>query len=381
MNKQLIAILVFWIINFSLSTAQQSSKLKLGGFGEMKYQNVIYEKNTNRTPGVFDFQHFNFLAEYNFNDWINFHSEVGLEHALVSPGSAGEFAIYQAFIDFKIQQEFGIRAGILLVPSGLTNLNRSPINYHGVERPNVEKFIIPTTWRETGIGIYGETDFGLSYKTYVLAGLDPAGITGREGIRRARQNAFQSSTANVALGSGIDYQINTNLTLGTSYYISSIKNNIENGSPVSDLDEGFFNMLEGHAQYRGKRFEARGLFAYGRILDVEDLNRAFGNAAGQMQVGGYIELAYDILSFFNHRTEQKLYVFSRGESYDTNFFTGNISRNDEFLREELILGFTYNPVEQVVIKADYQFLTSLGTKYVERLNLSIGYNLKLDRTF
>lgn len=364
------------ITNFSLSLAQQNDTLTLGGFGEMKYNDIIYENNVDRTPGIVDFQHFNFLGEYQFNDWISLYSEAGLKHALVSPDDGGEFALYQAFFDLSLRREFGIRAGILPVPSGLTNLNRAPTNFYGVERPNVERFIIPTTWREAGMGIYGDTNFGFSYKLYVLAGLDPAGITGREGIRGARQNGFQSSMTNYAIASRVDYEISTKLALGVSYYISSIKNNIETGKPVSDLDEGFFNMLEGHAQYRIKRFEARGLFAYSRILDVEDLNRAFGNAAGQMQVGGYIELAYDILPFFNHRTEQQFYVFARGESFDTNFFTGDISRNNEFLREELTFGLNFKPIEDIVVKADYQFLTSMGTKYVERFNFSIGYHLK-----
>lgn len=374
--KHLTALSAFFFLFSYITLAQQPGDITLGGFGELHYNDVIYDANGSQTPGELDFHRFNLIAGYDFNQWISLQSELALEHTLVNPVQGGEVALKQAYIDLNLQREFGIRAGLLLVPMGIINPSRRPTTFPGVERPNVERYIIPATWRESGLGIYGNTTFGLSYEAYAMAGLKPNGITGENGIRGARQHGFKSSTANMALTARVDYKIHPNITFGGSYYISTLENKIEkdNVERIPSLSGSIFNMGEGHILFSSDRFKIRGLFAFSRILDVEDLNRTFGNGAGQIQSGGYVELAYDILPFFMPLTKQQLFVFARGESYDTNFVASGIPRNNEFLREEFTLGLTYKPIPGVVFKADYQFLTSLASKYIQRLNAGVGFS-------
>lgn len=94
----------------------------------------------------------------------------------------------------QYSKAFGIRAGIMIVPLGLVNVYHEPPAFHGVERPNVERYIIPSTWREAGIGINGSFAGGWQYEAYLMAGLDPDGISAGNGIRGARQIGFESST-------------------------------------------------------------------------------------------------------------------------------------------------------------------------------------------
>lgn len=364
------------------SFAQQNQGVDIGGYGEMHFNDVVYNKNSPKTPATLDFHRFDLLAKYEFGNHIYLKSELELRHTLVNSNEGGEIGLNQAYLDWEISPKVGIRAGILLVPAGLINTDRIPTDFEGVERPNVEKYIIPTTWKEAGIGIYGKTSFDLSYKLYVMPGLLPSKITGKEGIRPARQNGFESSLANIALASEIAYPVNENITLGGSYYISTIKHKIENGTSkrVSNLGSGIFNMGEGHFTFHRNHFKARGLFALSRILDVEDLNRAFENAAGQFQAGGYIELAYNVLPFVPLGTtaaskRYKLYTFARYESYDTNFRTGNIPRNNLFLRDEITAGLTFKAFDQLAVKGDYQILTSFASpRLFERINLGIAYS-------
>ncbi len=376
MLQKLCLLFFIPLIFISTSSAQEKNELVWSGYGDLHYHDVIYENNIPHTPGRLNLHRFNLLADYNFNNRFSFHSEVSLNKTLLNSSESGDFFLNQAYIDWNLHPEFGIRGGLLLVPSGLTNLNREPTSFHGVVPPNVEKYIIPTTWSEIGIGIYGQTETDLNYKVYAMAGLKPGSITGASGIRDARQNGFQSSTANIALASSLDYQMSSGFKLGASYYISTIRNRIEDnvGERIPSLEGSFFNLIEAHILYQKERFEAKGLFALSRILDVEDLNREFNNAAGQIQSGGYIELAYDILPFLKSDRKEQLFVFARGESYDTNFTTGNIPRNNEYLREELTVGFSYKPISKLIVKTEFQFLTSLGTKYVERLNIGVGYS-------
>src|SRR2546426_2600659 len=84
-----------------------------------------------------------------------------------------------------------MRGGLLLVPLGfLTELHEPPI-FLGARRPEVETLIIPSTWRENGLGVYG--DLGpVSYRAYLVASLDASGFTADEGIREGRQEGAAS---------------------------------------------------------------------------------------------------------------------------------------------------------------------------------------------
>ena len=62
----------------------------------------------------------------------------------------------------------GVRAGIVLVPMGIINQWHEPPIFHGVERPTVDRVIIPTTWRE---GAVGELDSaGAGYEIITVPG-------------------------------------------------------------------------------------------------------------------------------------------------------------------------------------------------------------------
>lgn len=375
-----IFLLTFFLAGWQTAKAQQTRGATLGGYGEMHYNDVTHNANGEQTPGKLDFHRFVMFGAYNFNDWITFRSELEVEHTLLEAedggAKGGEVAIEQAYLDLRLRRELGVRVGLLIVPIGLVNPTHEPPTFNGVERPNVEKYLIPSTWRESGIGIYGSTKSGLSYQAYIMAGLKPNGITADEGIREARQKGFESSTANIAFTGRLDYQAGLNLKFGASYYVSTMNSEIEDGNAqkISSLDGALFNLVEGNILYHKNRFEARGLLVYSGTNDVRDINSAFGNNAGGSQLGGYAELAYDVLPFFAPATEQKIYAFGRFENYDTQFTTSQVFDNPENNRNDYTFGITYKPDSQVAFKADYQFLTSAGSKDIQQLNLGIGYN-------
>ncbi|SMO54418.1 outer membrane beta-barrel protein [Fodinibius sediminis] len=350
--------------------AQQNQGATIGGYGELHYNDVTYNANGDQTPGEFDFHRFILYAGYNFNEWITFRSELEVEHTYVKDGH-GEVALEQAYIDMRYQPALGVRAGIMLVPMGIVNPVHEPPTFNGVERPNVEKYIIPSTWREAGAGIYGKSRSGLSYELYLMAGLDASGITGNEGIRDARQKAFEASTDNWAVAGRLDYRANLNLTVGTSYFFSDLSTDATYGDAMDGVN---MHMIDGHAIYTNRGFEARGLFVYSQTANVEDLNATFGNAAGESQYGGYLELAYDLLRLSDAETEQQLNLFGRGEVYDTQASTVTIPDNPENERYEYTFGLTYKPAPQVAFKADYQLLKSEGIKDIQQFNLGVGYN-------
>lgn len=369
--KKISFLLLFSFFLVQSSFAQQGQGATIGGYGELHYNDVTYNANGEQTPGELDFHRFILFAGYDFNDWISFRSELELEHTLVEDDKGGEVALEQAYVDLRYKPEFGVRAGIMLVPVGIVNPTHEPPTFNGVERPNVERYIIPSTWRESGIGIYGKFRSGLSYQAYLMAGLDASGITGSGGIRGARQKAFESSTDNWALTGRLDYQANLNLKFGASYFYSDLSTNAQFGDA---MEGAMLNMIEGHAIYTNKGFEARLLGVYSDISNAEDVNDVFGNSIGESQYGGYLEAGYDLLRFSDSVSEQQLIMFARGEIYDTQLTTADVIDNVENERIEYTFGLTYKPAPRVAFKADYQLLQSAGVKDIQQLNLGVGYN-------
>ena len=64
------------------------------------------------------------------------------------------------------------QASVFLSPVGLLNTKHEPIAYYGVERNFVATAIIPTTWREIGLGLSGDFANGLSWDAGLTTGFD-----------------------------------------------------------------------------------------------------------------------------------------------------------------------------------------------------------------
>ena len=345
----------------------------LGGYGELHFNKPL-EKGS---EGQLDFHRFVLFTSHQFADWVWMYSELEIEHTYLEGGeSTGELALEQAYIQLQYAKAFSLRAGIMLVPVGIVNPLHEPPVFNGVERPNVERTIIPSTWRESGIGAVGSFAGGLKYEGYVMAGLDPLGLSGANGIRGARQKAFESSTANWALTGRLDYMPFLGGSAGISGFYSTLGGSID--GPASDSR---FWMLSAHALYSRGNLTARGLVAYSEISDIGALNDylRFELAdpdvqVGENQLGMYAEMAYDFLGLLDPESEQRLFVFARLERYDTHAATSGFAANPDYDRRETTLGLTYLPVPQVCLKMDVQLLRTGGDNSREQLNLGVGYN-------
>ena len=132
---------------------------------------------------------FSFIG-YNFNEKASFISELEFEHV-------SEVYVEQAFLDYKIKKNLSINAGLMLIPMGIQNLYHEPASFNGVERTNVDKYIIPTTWREMGIGLSGRSiEHSINYQAMLVNGFngynDGGVFSGKSGLRSGRQKGAES---------------------------------------------------------------------------------------------------------------------------------------------------------------------------------------------
>ncbi len=354
------------LLHFSTTHAQSDSKTTLGGYGELHYNEPDGSKR-----GVLDFHRFVLYIGHNFNEKISFRSEVELEHTLVDPGKGGEISIEQAFLDYQIIPSFGVRAGILLPPVGLINLYHEPPTFNGVERPNVDRVIIPTTWREAGAGVYGTPGEQFRYQVYVVGGLKAEGFSASDGLRGGRQKALESNPANPSITGRVDYSPALGLQLGGSFFA---------GGATADKDsigEPSVALWSGDVRYQIDEFSFRAEGAIATISDADRLNAKIKKNVADKIFGYYIEGAYNFLPLICPESEQELHFFARYEKYNTQAATTGFAVQSQFNRNDVVLGLTYKPTYNTACKFDYTFLNNelnSGTnKNTKQLNLGIGY--------
>lgn len=360
-----------------------ASKVSIGGYGELNYLNFSKRRQDAGPGGArsrADALRAVLYVGYKFNDWILYNSEFEFEHAGSGEGAEtrGEISVEQAYLDFKLSEPVGIRAGLVLVPMGIINETHEPTTFHGVNRPSVERNIIPATWSENGVGLFG--NWGpLTYRTYLLAGLhaaktadpDTDGFKGDSALRGGRSGGSNSFADDKAWASRLDVTPVQGLTAGGSLYIGEADHGlVAPAVPVTLWD------LHLQGEYRGA--EVRALYAQGRIGNADSVNTAqlftdaARNSVGRRFFGGYAEGAFNVLSLA--QTKHYLAPFFRYERYDTQQQTpGGFSKNPANSRVEYTLGLTYKPIPQVAVKLDQQWKRNQARTGVNQWNLGLAY--------
>ncbi|MCZ7556898.1 MAG: OprO/OprP family phosphate-selective porin [Bacteroidia bacterium] len=353
-------------ITFFLATTHvfsQNTGTSVGGYGE-----VHYNEPEGSRKGTVDMHRFVIYLNHQFNDWIGFFSETEIEHTwFSSSGGPGELGIEQAFLEFTPWKKFGIRAGILLPPVGIINQVHEPNTFHGVERPSFHRVIIPTTWREAGVGVFSSPIDGLHVQLYTVSSFKGDGLNASNGLRGGRWKAAEASTADMGFTGRVDVLPLAGLSLGASFFTGGLTGGDE------ALGDASTSILAGDVRYSIGGLELRGEAAMISVTDADKLNAAFNKQVADKMNGFYIEAAYDFLRHLAE-TEQQLFVFGRYEAYNTQAETTGFEALRQYDRNDTTIGLTYKPDPAVAVKLDYQmFDHAAADKATGQLNIGIGY--------
>jgi hypothetical protein len=346
--------------------------VSIGGYGELLYQNFSGTRDDGADSGKLDdldvLRGIVYIG-YKWNDQWLLNTELEWEHG--STGRNGEASVEFAYVDRLIRPEINARAGLVLLPVGLVNELHEPTVFLGARRPGIESAIIPTTWRETGVGIFGDLG-GFSYRSYVVNGLDGRGFTSG-GLRGGRQKGSNAKAEDFAWVGRLDWTATPGLVAGGSLYYGDSGQGLED--PLGGEVGASTRLFELHADWRWRGLELRGLWVDAAVDDVAALNRALaleGNrSVGESLDGYYLQAGYDLLS---GRGGARLLPFARWETYDTQASvpTG-YSRNPANEVDVLTLGLQWQPIEAVVIKADWQDVDNGAGTGVDQINLALGW--------
>jgi len=353
---------------------RQAQGVSIGGYGEMLYQGPSGTRDDGSASGradELDFLRAVVYFGYKWNDRWLFNSELEWEHADVESG--GDAAVEFAYVDRLIRPEVNARAGLLLVPMGLVNELHEPTVFLGARRPGVESAILPTTWRENGLGVFG--DLGpVSYRSYLVNGLDAEGFRAA-GLRGGRQKGSKAKAEDLAWVTRVDWTALPGLLAGGSVYLGGSGQGIA-GPDGRELGVDT-TIVEGHVDWKWRGLQLRGLWAQAELDDVAALNGALGLAGagsvGERLSGYYLEAGYDVGRHL-FAGGGALVPFARFERYDTQEeVPAGFLRDPANDVEILTLGLSWKPFEQLVVKADWQDVDNGAGTGVDQFNLGLGY--------
>ena len=354
--------------------------VSIGGYGEVLYQTYAGTKENGDPSGKaakLDAYRGIIYVGYKFNDRILFNSEIEIEHG--STGLAGSASLEFAYLDYKLTDNFGLRAGLLLVPVGITNEVHEPPVWLGTTRPLTENKIIPTTWRESGFGIFGETE-AFSYRAYLVNSLDgvgggSSGASGfsSSGLRGGRQKGSKAVAENFSAVGRIDYTGSPGLMIGTSFYTGDQGHNRElNGRKVSIGT----NIWEAHFKYQARGFDFQALTALASVTNADDLNELKGlsgsGSVGEKLSGWYAQVGYDLL--WSSASEQQLLPYFRYEIVNTQAEvpSGYSSSGSKDFNVTAI-GMAWKPIGNTVLKMDYQMHSNASSSGINQFNVAMGW--------
>ena len=354
---------------------QVGQGVSIGGYGAVMYENFADSReddSPSEATDRLDALRAIVYVGYKFSDKVLFNSELEFEHGSTEDG--GSVSIEFAYLEYRLSPAFGLRGGLMLPPMGFINEVHEPPAFLGARRPETERQIIPSTWRESGIGFFGGLG-DISYRAYLVNGFDARGFSG-SGIRGGRQNGAEADAENFGAVGRLDYIGLPGLTVGTSAYVgNSGQGAVLPSDPTRTIGARTF-IWEGHARYQQRGFDLSGLLALSTVDDAAQVNELIALPAtesiGERLVGWYLQGGYDVLR--GSRTVQQLVPYIRYEQLNTQDRVPSGFVADPANDRRLVsIGTMWKPIPNVSLKADYQITSNEADTGINQLNVNLGY--------
>ncbi|HWM71890.1 MAG TPA: porin [Steroidobacteraceae bacterium] len=370
--------------------------VRLWGYGELYYSRQ--SRDTSRTTA--DLARAVFGIGYRFDSKTEFNSEYEVEHAVASSEDPGEFEVEQFYVDRQLTDRATLRAGLFLLPFGFINEHHEPTNFYGMQRNFVETLIIPSTWREGGLSVHGDTDFGIAWSAGVTTGVNLANWdfapefpqyttalelanNGPAPLQATHQELALASARHLSQYVALNYFGLPGLDVGGAVFTGKAE------QAPGTVGDSRVTLWEGHARWTPGKFDLSALYAHGAISNVADANLANPGSPNPIPsafYGYFVQAAYAAWEYGDYR----LNPFVRWEYYDMGseysgtvpqIPTGTVPLTDSpgdfgtwpSNRDRVwTTGVNFYVTPHVVFKADYQWFDL--NKAFNRFDLGLGLN-------
>lgn len=389
-------------------------RLQVGGYGEIVMSRNFYSDNYLRyskpeayvgdSHGRFDIPHLVIFLGYDFGKGWSFQTEIEFEHGGVGAATeieeeeggeyeteverGGEVVLEQFWVQkAMLQGKLNLRMGHIIVPIGQTNQHHMPNEYFGVYRPEGNTTIIPCTWHETGVSLWGKTNHW-RYEAQFITGLDSDRFNRKNWIKGSAGSPYEFKIANSYAGAfRVDNYSVKGLQLGLSGYAGNSFRNTLSVNKNEKYKDVHGTVLIGafDFNYSDHNFILRGGVIYGHLTDSKlisqyNMSMPKGSVSSKQAVASDaisvgIEAGYDFFALNPSlkADNQKFYLFGRYDFYDSMFRTAQGIQDYHWCgRHRVAAGVNYYPVKQVIIKAEYANGLMRQANFNNEPSISIG---------
>lgn len=379
-----------------LSVESALGATTLGSYGE-----VLYNNDLEGGKDEINLERVVLFLGHDFTDWISLHAELELE-------DAHEFEAEQAYLEVRPFQRTAFRGGLLLVPASYVNLTHEPTTFYSVERPDLDLYVVPSTWRELGVSVSGQPLEWLSYELQLNDSLSLVGGSGdlrfgdpgTQGIRGLRQQGEEARFQDIGIAGRVTVTPTLGLSVGASFFTGEADQSAklgetdeeeegeeeeerviaraetgedEEADQIVALPDTRITVLEADARFARAGFDLRAEYAIVLIDDTAALSELLGSAIGSRQQGFYVEAAYDLLRFVSD-TEQRLMLYYRYSWLDLeDEIPSGFARDPAAEWTIHGVGLAWFPIPQVVAKLDYENRDDDEGERPDRVNVGLGY--------
>jgi hypothetical protein len=208
-----------------------------------------------------------------------------------------------------------------------------------------------------------------------MTSLDSAGFTAANGIRGGRQQGSLAVADDWALTGRLDFVGLPGFVAGGSVFSGDTGQGRE--TPEGQAFGARTTVYDFHADWRWRGLWMRALYAGSSIADAAEVNEANGltgaQSIGSRQEGWYAQGAFDVFSLFpDARVSLSPYV--RYEQWDTQAeVPAGYERNPANDNTEWTFGLGFQPIDQLILKADWQLRHNEAETGVNQWNVALGY--------
>lgn len=394
-------------------TTAAKSRLTVGGYGEAVYSHHFYSDNVFRyshadryadatSHGRLDLPHAVLMMGYDFGRGWSVGMEIEFEHGGIEAAveketeetgefeqeveRGGEVAPEQFWVQKSFNKQLNIRAGHIVVPVGMTNSNHLPTQFFGLYRPEGENTIMPCTWHETGLSVWGKAG-NWRYEVQLIPALNSNLFNDAGWVHNGSASPYEFRPANsIASAARIDWYGIKGLRMSLSGYIGNTFNNDITTTEYPETSRyygatgtlmiGCFDFA-----FKNRIFMVRGNIDYGYLGDAslistrnKNQTTMTGNPYPHTAVG---QSAYDIshevginLLAWSH-TSAKLYLFGRYDHYDS-FVPADGWADIEWAERQVVsAGVNYYPLPEIAIKAEGG-MRLLAPQYNDEPYIAVG---------
>lgn len=360
-------------------------------YGAINVRQFDYFKNaldTNpRRRREVDVERLVFEPELEIGRRFKLEAEVEFEHG--GTGTTLEFDGFEEFGEFESEIEQGgevkidkfeltyldtdyasYRFGLIGIPVGVIAERSHPTEYFTATRNRSEARILPSSWRQVGVGVFGDITNRIHYQAVLVQGLNSEFFRKYNWIQDGAARKFETTYAdNLAGAIRIDYGTDFPYRkIGASFYYGDSSQNRKKTDKLT-VDAGVM-IWDVHAIYESDTWTFRALYLRGYLQNSEDISTANSTLAGaanpksfaalgkEVEVG-FGELGYNLQNLMPSILQKRTDFFVRFDTVDPmRETTGAIYRDPRFRETAWTTGFNYHPRPEIVAKLQYSRIKS-----------------------